>query len=51
MTLYLTEHYLCVADALHPRMHYAYGTSAGVMNDLREAFEFMRYMNTCVAAL
>jgi hypothetical protein len=36
---------------LHPRTHYAYGTSAGVMNDLREAFEFMTNTNTCVEAL
>jgi hypothetical protein len=51
MTLYLTYLYLCAAAALHPMTHYAYGTSVGVMTDLRQAFEFMTDTNTCVAAL
>jgi hypothetical protein len=51
MTFYLTYLYLCAAAALHPRMQYAYGTSTGVMTDLREAFEFMTDTNTCIKTL
>jgi hypothetical protein len=51
MTLYLTYLYLCAAAALHSRMHYAYGTSASVMTNLRQAFEFMTDTNTCATAL
>jgi hypothetical protein len=51
MIFCLTYLYLCAAAALHPRTHYAYGTVAGVMADLRQPFEFMTNTNTCVAVL
>jgi hypothetical protein len=41
--------YLCAAAVLHPRTHYAYGTSTTVMTDLRQAVEFIMDTNTCVA--
>jgi hypothetical protein len=51
MPLYLRYLYLCAAVALHPRTHYAYGTSSIVMADLRQAFGFMTDTNMWVAAL
>jgi hypothetical protein len=36
---------------LYPRTHYAYGTSASVMTNLRQAFEFMTDTNMCATAL
>jgi hypothetical protein len=51
MTFYLMYLYFCAATALYPRTHYAYGTSAGVMTDLQQSFEFMTDINMCVAAL
>jgi hypothetical protein len=51
LIFYVTCLYVCAATALHPRTHYAYDTSAGVMTDLRQAFEFMTDTNTCVTVL
>jgi hypothetical protein len=51
MIFYLTCLYICATTVLHLRTHYDYDTSAGVMTDLRQAFEFMTDTNTCVAAL
>jgi hypothetical protein len=43
--------YSIAAAALNPRTHYAYGTNACMMKDLREAFEYMADTNICVTAL
>jgi hypothetical protein len=43
--------YSYAAAALHPRTHYAYGIVVNIMNDLREAFEYMTDTETCVTAL
>jgi hypothetical protein len=51
ITLHLTYLYLCAAVALYPMTHYDYDSSAGVMTDLRQAFEFRTDKNTCVTAL
>jgi hypothetical protein len=42
---------LFVAGALNPRSHYAYGTAPSPMKELREAFEYMADIDTCVTAL
>jgi hypothetical protein len=42
--------YSFVVVALNPHTHYAYGTIASVMQDLREAFEYMADTETCVIA-
>jgi hypothetical protein len=34
--------------ALNLRTHYAYGTTASIMKDLQEAFEYMADTDTCV---
>jgi hypothetical protein len=43
--------YSFAATALNPHTHYAYNTIANVMKDLREAFEYMADIKTCVSAL
>jgi hypothetical protein len=43
--------YSFVDATLNPRTHYAYGATACIMKDLREAFEYMADIDTCVAAL
>jgi hypothetical protein len=43
--------YSFAAAALNPHTHYGYGTATSVMQDLREAFEYMADTDTCVAAL
>jgi hypothetical protein len=43
--------YLFAIATLNPRTHYAYGTATNIMQDLREAFEYMTNTKTCVAAL
>jgi hypothetical protein len=39
------------AAALNPRTHYAYATTACVMKDIREAFEYMVDTDTCATTL
>jgi hypothetical protein len=43
--------YSFVAAALNSRTHYAYGTATNIMQDVREAFEYMVDTETWVAAL
>jgi hypothetical protein len=43
--------YSFVVATLNPHIHYAYGTVVSVMQDLKEAFEYMADTETCVAAL
>jgi hypothetical protein len=43
--------YSFVAATLNPRTRYAYDTDASIMQDLREAFEYMADTKTCVAGL
>jgi hypothetical protein len=43
--------YSIAAAALNPHTHYAYGTNACMMKDLREAFEYMADTGICVTAL
>jgi hypothetical protein len=43
--------YSFAATTLNPHTHYAYGTATNVMQDLREAFEYMADTETCVADL
>jgi hypothetical protein len=43
--------YSFTAVALNPHTHYAYDTTTSVMQDLREAFEYIADIETCVAAL
>jgi hypothetical protein len=43
--------YSFAAVALNPRTYYDYDTVASVMQDLREAFEYMADTDSCVAAL
>jgi hypothetical protein len=43
--------YSFAAAALNPRTYYDYGTAVSVMQDLREAFEYMADTDTCVTAL
>ena len=49
--LLLQVSFFLTAAGLHPRTHYAYGTTNNVLHDLRSAFETMTDTNTCVAAL
>ncbi|TVU34001.1 hypothetical protein EJB05_15822, partial [Eragrostis curvula] len=49
--IYLDQNEEEIKKQLNPRTHYAYGTSQSVMNDVREAFEFMTDTDTCVRAL
>jgi hypothetical protein len=41
--------YSFAAATLNPCTHYDYNTTASVMKDLREAFEYMADIKTCVA--
>jgi GTP1/Obg family GTP-binding protein len=43
--------YSFTAAALNTRTHYAYGTVTSVVQDIREAFEYMTDIETCVTAL
>jgi hypothetical protein len=47
----MTCHILFAAATLNPRTRYAYDTNASIMQDLREAFEYMADTKTCVAGL
>jgi hypothetical protein len=40
-----------VAGALNQHSHYAYGTAPNLMKELREAFEYMADIDTCIVAL